>query len=366
MILTYKIKHGRDFSDELAKARQVAEFGLRTRSRSSADVKHIGLKSAIANQILRKYSLDRKAKRVRRVPLTIPNQSIRVDKERRLIFIPCLKLELEYRFRNDFEKVNQIEINNEFAFVSVTVPEADMISPKGWLGVDLNTTGHCVVVGNPETGKVIKMGKKAEHVHKKYKNMRKDLQRRGKYRKVKQIKNREQRVIKDLNHKMSSKVVSEAKENGYGIRLEDLKGIRQRAKSSKSFKYSLNSWSFHQFQKMVEYKAKLHGIPVEYIAPEYTSQTCSVCGHIGNRNGKDFRCSNCGHVDNADSNASFNIALRQPSGTMAGIYQSNADRDVLEGSAGTPKDAMLMNDSNIRTPRTSVVGVCQINHSWTA
>jgi len=341
VILTYKIRHRRDFSDELSKAKKVAEFGLRTRSRSSADVKHIGLKSAIANQILRKYSLDRKAKRVRRVPLTIPNQSIRVDKERRLIFIPCLKLELEYRFRNDFEKVNQIEIDNEFAFISVTVPEEDMIDPKGWLGVDLNTTGHCVVVADPKTGKVIKMGKKARHIHEKYKNIRRNLQRGGKHRKVKQIKDRERRLIRDLNHKMSKKVVSMARENGYGIRLEDLKGLRQRGKSSKSFRYSLNSWSFYQFQRMVEYKAKLHGVPVEYIAPEYTSQTCSICGHIGNRNGKDFRCSTCGHVDNADCNASFNIALRQPSGTVAGIYRSDADRDVLEGSTDTPKEAMV-------------------------
>lgn len=187
--------------------------------------------------------------------------------------------------------------------------------------MDLNTTGHCVVAGNPETGKVVKMGKKAEHIHKKYKNMRKDLQKQGKYRSVKQIKNREERVIKDLNHTMSSKLVSMAKEQNNGIRLEDLKGIRESAKSSRSFRFSLNSWSFYQLQQFIDYKAKLHGVAVEYIAPEWTSQICSICGHIGDRNGKDFRCSNCGHVDNADCNASFNIAKRQPSETIAGIYQ---------------------------------------------
>ena len=336
MILTFKIKHGRDFSDELAKARKIAEYGLRTKSRSSADVKHIGLKSVIANQILRKYSSDKKAKQVRRVPLTVPNQSIRADKERLLISIPCLNLELNYQFRNDFEKINQVEINDEYAFVSVSIPEPEVIKPNNWLGVDLNTTGHCVVAGDPETGKTIKMGKKAEHIHKKYKNMRKSLQKQGKYRKVKQIKNREQRIVKDLNHKMSSKIVSTAKENGYGIRLEDLKGIRQSAKSSRSFRYSLNSWSFYQFQQFVEYKAKLQGVPVEYIAPEYTSQTCSRCGLIGNRNGKDIKCNNCGHVDNADVNASFNIGM-----DINGIYQSNADRDVLEGSTDTPKEVMV-------------------------
>lgn len=340
MILTYKIRHSRDLSEELAKARKVAEYGIQYRSRSSADVKHIGLKSAISNQILKKYSNDEKAKKVRRVPLTIPNQSIKVDKERLLISIPCLKLELPYRFRNDFEKINQIEMNDEYAFVSVSIPEPEPIQPLDFIGVDLNTTGHCVVVGNPSTGRTVKMGKQANHTHKKYMNMRKALQKQGKYRKVKQIRDRERRVVKDLNHRMSRRIVDMAKENECGIRLEDLKGIRQSVRSSRSFRYSLNSWSFHQLQQMIDYKAKLLGIPVEYIAPEYTSQLCSRCGLVGDRNGKVFRCSDCGHVDNADVNASFNIALRLPSETMASMYRSNADRDVLEGSTDTPEEAM--------------------------
>lgn len=53
MFLTFKLKHNRDFSDEPAKARG-----------SSTDVKHIGLKSMIANRILRKHGNDHKAKAV--------------------------------------------------------------------------------------------------------------------------------------------------------------------------------------------------------------------------------------------------------------------------------------------------------------
>jgi len=337
MILTHKIKHGCDFSEEFKKARQVAEYGLKTKSRSSSDVKQFGLKSTIANQILRKYSGDKECKRIRSVLLSIPSQSINVDMEKRVIKIPCLKLELNYMFRNDFVKVNKVEINRDYAFVSITVEDEIEIVPVGFIGVDLNTTGHCVVVGNPITGKVVKMGKQAHHIHNKYKSMRRSLQKKGKYGMVKRIKDREKRLVRDLNHKMSREIVEIAKENKCGIRLENLKGIRKRGNQSKSFRYSLNSWSYYQLQEMVEYKAKLLGIPVQYIAPQYTSQLCSRCGLIGTRNGKEFKCSNCGHVDHADCNASFNIAKRSPD--WKGIGQSSIDRDMLEGNTDIPREA---------------------------
>ena len=39
MLLAYKIKHNRNFSTELGKARQIAEVAMRTRTQSSKDVK---------------------------------------------------------------------------------------------------------------------------------------------------------------------------------------------------------------------------------------------------------------------------------------------------------------------------------------
>jgi putative transposase len=117
--------------------------------------------------------------------------------------------------------------------------------------------------------------------------------------------------VKDLNHKISRKIVDMAQVQHAALVFEDLGGIRQTRKQHRSFKYALHSWSFFQLQTFVEYKAKLLGVPVLYVDPAYTSQDCSMCGVRGQRKGKDFKCPVCGHVDHADVNAAFNIALRQ-------------------------------------------------------
>ena len=327
MILTCKIKHNQNFDVELAKAKQVALVAKKTKTRSSKDVKQIGLPSAISNQILRKYSSNKKLKRINSVKLTIPSQGIKLDGNK--IKVSCVKLILD--FPKQSTKMHQIELDSKYAYVSYAVEENKEITCQSWIGVDLNTTGHCVVASNPMTKKVWKLGKIANHIHKKYKNLRRKLQKRKRRKAVKKIKNKESRIIRDLNHKISKKIVSKALENNSGIVLEELKGIRKTAKTSKKFRYALNSWSFYQLKMFIRYKAKLLGIPVAEIDPKYTSQQCSRCGLLGERKGKNFKCS-CGHVENADVNASFVISLRHQ-----GILQSPVDRDTGEGQLACPK-----------------------------
>lgn len=334
MILTYKIKHNKNYSEELKKAKQIANFAVKTKTLSSKNVKQFGLKSIISNQILRKYSRNKKLKSIKSVNLTIPNQGIKFKNN--IIYIPCLKLELE--FNKQFEKINQIEFNKEYALISVTVKEEKQIVPKVSIGIDLNTTGYCAVVGIPKTGKVFKLGKKANHIHNKYKNIRKNLQKKRKFKKVKKLKNRESRIIKNLNHKISRQIINIAKEVSGEIKLENLKGIRNNKKQSKNFKYSLNSWSYFQLRTFIEYKAKLAGIPVIFINPYNTSKTCSKCGSIGTRNKKEFKCQ-CGHVENADVNASFNIGIL--SNSIQSISQFIQDRDCMKRNTDILKKATL-------------------------
>ncbi|RQD83762.1 MAG: transposase [Methanocalculus sp. MSAO_Arc2] len=335
MILTYKIRHNRDFSEELAKAFAIAEFAVKNpKCRSSKDVKHIGLKSAISNQILKKYGRSKTIKEVRSVPLIIPGQSIHFDASTKIIRIVPLDLSLRYHF-NDPVTINQIEIDRTYAYVSVTVSEEPLKKTDSCIGIDRNTTGHIVVTANPDTGKIQKFGKKAMHTRKKYSSIRRRLQKKGKYRQLKKLENRESRIIKDTNHKISRNVVEMAVEQNATIVLEDLSGIRNTNNQVNSFKYSLHSWSFYQFQQFVEYKASMFGIPVVYIDPAYTSKDCSKCGCRGIRSGKNFKCPTCGHVDHADVNAAFNIAYRQKS------MIDRIQKEMCTMGALIPHDAMF-------------------------
>jgi len=338
MILTYKIKHGRGFSPELSRARSLAKFAIQHRDcRSSKDVRSFGLPSAISNQILRKYGRNRRAKSVNSVVLPVPGQSIRFEEGR--VKIRCLSLDLP--FERQVERVLQAEVDKDFVHLSCQVKEADPITPTGWIGIDRNSTGHLVVAALPD-GKVIKLGAKACHVSKKYRGIRRTLQSKGKTRKLKSIKRRESRIVRDVNHKVSRTIVDLASRNQWGIKMEDLKGIRKTAKQrlcpktrkQKEDKAVLHSWPFHQFGLFVEYKAKLLGLPVAHVDPRYTSKGCAKCGLLGIRRKKQFTCPHCGHVEHADANAAFNIALRP---AMDSVTRSVGEWVPTEGNTDTPQ-----------------------------
>lgn len=345
MILTYKIKHNCDYSRELNLAKKIANFAIRTKSNTSKDVRHFGLKSTIANQILRKYR-RKNINQVSRIKLTVPGQGIKFNPNFKTVEIPCLKLILDCKYIPTFEKIRQIEIGEIFAYLSVDVQESITRSSTKYIGVDCNTTGHAVVVAMPHNGKTHKLGKLVIHTHMKYKSIRKNLQKQNKYSLLKQIKNRESNIIRNINHNISKKLVQIAISEKCGIRFEKLTGIRKNKNHSKSFRYSLNSWSYFQLQKFTEYKARLQGIEVAYVAPAYTSKTCSRCGSLGNRNTKKFQCVKCGHADHADINAAFNIGspvshcviasvvhIASEVQTMSRLYKES---DLYKGSTDTP------------------------------
>ncbi len=129
---------------------------------------------------------------------------------------------------------------------------------------------------------------------------------------LKRLSGKEKRFQRWQNHNVSKHLVKRAVETQASLCLEDLTGIRQRTNQqprNKTERRRSNSWAFYQLRQFVTYKAVQAGVTVLYVPPQYTSQTCSQCLHIGLRSGKRFKCGHCGHSEDADLNASRVLRL---------------------------------------------------------
>jgi len=182
--------------------------------------------------------------------------------------------------------------------------------PARWIGVDLNTTGHAAVAAEPDSGKVLKLGKNTHYVRSNSTKNCTKLYREGKLWKLKKDKSRERRAFKAASNKISRQIVSFAESLGSGIKFEKLFSSRySHSHDAAGFiEFSFGNGSFLSLQRLVEKMALRRGIPVIYVNPAYTSKRCSRCGCIGRRMRKRFECPHCGFVAHADVNAAFNIA----------------------------------------------------------
>jgi IS605 OrfB family transposase len=194
-----------------------------------------------------------------------------------------------------------------YLFQTVEVPEEDMKDVEDFIGVDFGQTDIAVLSDGTNYN-----SEQIKKVRKKYSKVRSSAQSKGtksSKRLLKRLSGKERRFVSINNHTIAKQIVAKAKAKEKGIAIEDLTDIRKTAKpKSKQQKTELNRWSFYQLRQYLAYKSLLAGVKLVVVPPAYTSQTCNVCNHIGERNGKRFRCKNCGNVADADHNASLNIA----------------------------------------------------------
>ena len=135
--------------------------------------------------------------------------------------------------------------------------------------------------------------------------------------------------FRDLtNHKYSKWIVEQAvKENVGVIVMENLTGITEDKKDT-----FLGQWTYYDLQQKIKYKANEVGILVQYINPRYTSQRCSKCGHIEdkNRDGKTFKCVKCDNECDSDYNAAKNIATENIEDLIIEFHKSNDNKEELK------------------------------------
>lgn len=185
------------------------------------------------------------------------------------------------------------------------------------IGIDRNLRN--VTIATPsrtimyKTGKLLSIKENTTHVIAAFR--RNDRRVKNKF--YSQKRNRITRRVQQFLHKISKDIISRAVELRSMIVLEDIKGIRKLYKKGngqgKKFRRRLNSWSFYELQRQIQYKAAWEGVPVRFIDPRRTSQLCPTCGNRIQEDRFQRRklwCSNCKRVMDRDVVAALNISYK--------------------------------------------------------
>ena len=175
------------------------------------------------------------------------------------------------------------------------------------MGVDLGIKCPAVSYCTDGNVKFYGNGRKNKYMRRHYQYLRRKLQKAKHVDALKRVNNKEQRIMKDIDHKISHDIIEMAVAHGVRrIKLEQLSKIRSTTRTSRKNNHSLHNWSFYRLAQYIEYKARLAGIKVEYVNPAYTSQKCPVCGHEHHANDRDYTC-RCGFHTHRDLLGAMNI-----------------------------------------------------------
>ncbi|WP_431809433.1 RNA-guided endonuclease InsQ/TnpB family protein [Brevibacillus agri] len=196
--------------------------------------------------------------------------------------------------------------NKWIAQISVTIPTMEGTGSKV-MGVDLGLKVPAVAVTDDEKVRFFGNGRQNKYMKRKFRSERKALGKKKKVNAIRSSKDKEQRWMKDQDHKVSRAIVNFAKDNKISvIRLEQLANIRQTARTSRKNEKNLHTWSFYRLSQFIEYKANLVGIRVEHVNPAYTSQTCPKCSEKNKAQDRKYKCK-CGFEKHRDLVGAMNI-----------------------------------------------------------
>ena len=123
-----------------------------------------------------------------------------------------------------------------------------------------------------------------------------------------------------LLHNATKGIVTEALESRRAIVLENIEGIRRlyrRGNGQRStYRRRMNSWSFAEAQRQIEYKTRWAGLRVIRLSKMETQSTSVTCPRCGERLQEDLRlrrklwCATCRVIMDRDVVAAINLSRR--------------------------------------------------------
>ena len=237
-----------------------------------------------------------------------------------------LTLEAEYRSAN----IRKVELlwradHYELALtIDTGIVNPPLIRRVKTVGVDLGEINIAAVVtdegkGVLITGRYLRSVKRLRNKRhaayaKKMANCQPHSRRMKRLRKRKaQASAKFYRQQRDILHKASRKVVEFCKQEGVArIAIGDVRDIADRTNKGRHQNQRMSQWPHGQFVQYVSYKGRVFGMTTAYQPEDYSTRTCSSCGHVGSSSprGRVFTCPGCGAVVSRDGNGGANICSR--------------------------------------------------------
>lgn len=131
--------------------------------------------------------------------------------------------------------------------------------------------------------------------------------------------------IQDLVNEVHKQVACYLTENYRIIFLPAFETSQMVAKAKRKIRSktarAMLTWAHYRFKLFLKQAAVRRGCTVVDVTEEYTSKTCTSCGHIHTKLGgsKTFTCPSCGHALPRDMNGAFGILLKALSDTTCVI-----------------------------------------------
>jgi putative transposase len=121
------------------------------------------------------------------------------------------------------------------------------------------------------------------------------------------------RQQRHILHTASRRLAEFARQQGVRrLAFGDVRDIADGTEKGRKTNQKLSQWARGQFEAYVRYKVRQFGCMNGHIEEDYSTRTCSCCGHVHTSapRGRVFRCSGCGATVNRDANGGANICSR--------------------------------------------------------
>lgn len=237
--------------------------------------------------------------------------------------------------------------NNISLCISKDVAEIRCI---GTVGVDRNlgnlTVGNAEELMQYDLSKTIEIADNTRSIIKSFKRSDVRIRKKiaGKYGR------RRSNRVSQLLHHTSKAIVKQAKENNSAIAFEKMTYIRRLYQKGNfqgpDYRSRMNSWSFAEIKRLIEYKAQWEGVPIIQLSSGQTRGTSQLCPRCGKRvqeagykdviHKRQLWCDHCQKWMDRDVVAAMNIAKKG-----AEVFQRSKG-DAGEAMKGNPTTAVIL------------------------